>query len=76
MALIRKLRRVTNENPRVHPTKTDCECSSYEVDGKRYFQLTTFGSDTRESRGTTSQTMQFDEQSARALRDLLAESFR
>lgn len=74
MALVTKVVRVHKERPKVH-SRTECECSVFEVDGERYIQLDTFGSDARQDRGTISQTIQLDARSAEQLRALLNEAF-
>ena len=71
MALIRRVRRGSVPKPRIHGTETDCEVSTYDLDGTIYVQLTSRGSDTRQNRGAPSQTMQFDERTAKQLRELL-----
>ena len=74
MALVTKIVRVRKDRHRVH-SKTKCECSIFELDGARYLQLDTFGSDTRKDRGQISQSLQLDERGAAELFALLAEAF-
>lgn len=49
--------------------------SKYELNGKRYFHVDTYGSDTRKIEGKISQSIQLDEGSARALIKLLNDTF-
>jgi len=44
-------------------------------DGSKLFQLSTYGSDTRQSKKKVSQTIQMDETTARELMGLLASEF-
>lgn len=75
MARVRSLEKGAG-NARMHPTEVDCH---YQVldgsDGRRYVQLTTFGSDQRKSGPKSSQTFQFDEAGAEALIGILETAF-
>jgi hypothetical protein len=46
-----------------------------ENSGKKVLQLNTYGSDEREIQGKLSQTLQFDENTARALHFILEQEF-
>ncbi|TFB89683.1 hypothetical protein E3O11_00535 [Cryobacterium levicorallinum] len=64
MARIRSIN-IGTQNVRIHPTEVDCLLQVVDSPvGTRFLQLSTFGSDFRESLPKTSQTLQFDEQSA------------
>jgi hypothetical protein len=67
MTRIVRLRR-GSRNVRVHPTTTEAQ---YQLvtgeDCRPYFQLSTFGSPDRKEVGTSSQTIQVDEEMAREL---------
>ena len=47
----------------------------FELEGKKYFQIDTYGKDGREIPGKVSQSIQFDEEFARELVRLLREEF-
>ena len=49
--------------------------TSFEQDGKKYFQLDTYGRADREMPEKISQSIQFDEESARLLINLLVKEF-
>lgn len=49
--------------------------TSFELDGKKYFQLDTYGRADREMPEKISQSIQFDEESARLLINLLIKEF-
>ena len=49
--------------------------STFESDGKKFVQIDTYGRAEREMPGKTSQTLQFDEKSARALFSILRDAF-
>jgi hypothetical protein len=55
---------------------TRCLVSDFvHSDGKRYLQLDTFGSEDRSFPGKVSQSIQFDEDGARALKGLIDKTF-
>lgn len=74
MALVTRLVRVKKERPKVHATTT-CEASVFEIDGRRYVQIDTFGSASRHDRGQVSQCVQLDARAAEQLRAILNEAF-
>ncbi|WP_424765710.1 hypothetical protein [Paenibacillus sp. sgz302251] len=45
--------------------------NTFTSQGKKYFQITTWGSKNREIKGAASQTLQLNEQSARELVELI-----
>ncbi|WP_199184003.1 hypothetical protein [Cryobacterium sp. Y57] len=56
---------IGTQNVKIHPTEVDCLLQIVEgPTGSKYLQLSTFGSDSRESKPKTSQTLQFDEEFA------------
>ncbi|MDQ0576685.1 hypothetical protein [Agromyces albus] len=65
MARIRSLSQTTGAS-KAHPTEVDAEWSVVELVPGRLLQISTYGSDERKESGV-SQTLQFDEQQARAL---------
>lgn len=75
MALIKKIERTPKDRPTVHNEASCCGSIFTDDGGRTYFQLDTFGSATRALPGKVSQSMQFDEKSARELKDLLEEAF-
>lgn len=75
MALVTSLMRLKQTTFRVHPTSVDCHFGVFDQGGRRYLQLNTYGSADRQDKGTVSQTLQFDESTARELRRVLADNF-
>lgn len=75
MAIVRKI----TEGPattRVHPTETDAVVQIVQpVEGAALLQISTFGSDDRQSDPKVSQTIQLDERAALALRALIDRTF-
>jgi hypothetical protein len=65
MARVRSFRRTTGTS-KVHPTEVDAEWSVVNDLSGRLVKISTYGSDTRKGSGV-SQTLQFDEEQARAL---------
>ena len=75
MARIRSLERGT-QSIRTHDTQVDCYYGVVNgSDGARLLHLSTFGSDHRQSKPKSSQSIQIDETIARHLVDLLVETF-
>lgn len=59
-----------------HPTTVECGYQPVLADdGRRLLQLSTYGSDQRQSHKKTSQTLQFDEDGARELVRIIGEVF-
>lgn len=59
---------------RVHE-EVACTFATFEVDGRRYLQLDTYGSISRAFPGKISQSVQFDREGARSLKRLLERTF-
>jgi hypothetical protein len=75
VALVRSITPCVKQRQRVHE-ETPCESSVVTDDhGKRYLQVDTYGSGTRKFKGKVSQSIQFDEAAAHALRQLIDETF-
>jgi len=67
MARLRSITTVAGTG-RIHPTEVDAEISvAIAVDGQRYVQISTFGSDNRATGPKVSQTIQINEQLAAQL---------
>jgi hypothetical protein len=75
MALIRNIGRITKSRQVVHkPTK--CLASEFIGRGdKKYLQLDTYGSEEREFPEKISQAIQFDQDGAQELLNLIRETF-
>lgn len=73
MARIRSLSKTTGAST-AHPTEVDAEWSVIDVVPGRLLQISTYGSDERKGSGV-SQTLQFDEQQARALARVVEQVF-
>lgn len=75
MARMRSLDR-GSQNVGVHPSEVD---GYYQLimtsGGERYLHLTTFGSDSRQSAPKSSQSIQFSQQMAQQLVDVLRAAF-
>jgi 5-methylcytosine-specific restriction protein B len=75
MARIRSLA-PSHGDSRVHPTEVDCGWQVLRTaDGTRLLQLSTYGSDDRQSQPKVSQTIQLDRDVARQLVQVLQETF-
>ncbi len=75
MALIKSVLKDEKRFRSVHPTEVDCRYVVGECDGRKVLQLNTYGSMKREMTDKLSQTMQFDEASARMLWTVLGREF-
>lgn len=71
---IKNIKRTEKERNNVHD-KVHGTYSVFEREGKKYFQLDTFGRSNRELPGKLSQTIQLDKEAAQFLVDLLRENF-
>jgi hypothetical protein len=70
MALVREIQKIEKKGQPHDPS----ECSYFVVeteDGNRLLTIETYGRDSRKMPGKVSQSIQFDEQGARRLRELL-----
>lgn len=75
MALVRELLKSDRAVRNVHEP-VDCEYTVYQdYTGRKIIQLNTSGSNHRKEKGKTSQTIQFEEKSARQLADLIRREF-
>ncbi len=74
MARIRSLRPVASTSS-IHPTEVDAEWALVRSVSGDYFQIATFGSDTRKSHKKVSQTLQVDHAVAQQLVDALITVF-
>lgn len=73
-AHIRGFERTTNTT-RPHPTPVDCGYQAVNGPDGTLLQLSTYGSDTRQSQPKVSQTIQVDRAAAVALLAILEETF-
>ncbi|UBU12692.1 hypothetical protein [Nonomuraea gerenzanensis] len=65
----------TQQNGRPHPTEVECGYQVIIGAGERYLQLSTYGSDGRQSEKKVSQTLQLDRERAATLLNIIKESF-
>lgn len=76
MALVVSLERDLGRDIRAaHPTRIPCKYIVTEFAGKRLLQLNTYGSSNREIPNKLSQTLQFDENAALQLYQMLKSEF-
>ena len=76
MAIIAHIEKSNRSNVKLHPTRVTCRYTVGDLSaGKKVLQLETGGSDHREHPGKISQTLQLDENAARALWVLLGKEF-
>jgi hypothetical protein len=75
MALVTRVSPDDREVRSLQPTQVECRYLVKEIDGRTLLQLNTYGSEQRQIEGKLSQTLQFDESSARQLWDVLRSSF-
>ena len=76
MAFISAFRRGNRDTVKLQPTEVECHYSVGRSGGKLLLQLDTFGSKDRDNPGKQSQTLQMDEERARALIMLLRSEFK
>ena len=74
MARIRSFEKTTG-NARSHPTEVDCGYERLTADDETLLQLTTFGSDHRQSAKKGSQSLQFDRAAAAELVAIIRQTF-
>jgi len=75
MALIKKFDDLGAGNRgRVHG-EVACTYATFEVEGRRYLQIDTYGSNERVIPGKVSQSIQLDKNGARLLKRLLEQTF-
>jgi hypothetical protein len=76
MAIIERFERLNQKTFRIQPTAVVCHYAVFEPDaGKRILQLDTHGSKSRDIPGKVSQTLQLDQNQARALWEILRTEF-
>lgn len=75
MAIVTRLERDTRSIRGAHPTKLTARYQVDEFDGKRLLQINTYGSDKRQIEDKQSQTLQFTEDSAKELFEILKSEF-
>lgn len=68
------IKRIEKERNTVH-TKVDTTYTCFEIEGKKYVQIDTYGRSGREIPGKISQSIQLDAESAAYLVKLLIEEF-
>ncbi len=75
MAIVISLEKDDRSFKSSHPTELSAKYMVAECDGKKVLQLNTYGSPHREYPGKLSQTLQFNENSARELLAVLQDEF-
>jgi hypothetical protein len=75
MAMVTSLERDDRDFKSAHPTKLVAKYLVAKKSGMRVLQINTYGSNDRDVPGKLSQTLQFNEQSARELFDVLQREF-
>lgn len=75
MARLTKPERMTFERRSLHDEVASCLYDVYDLDGKRYLQINTYGRAGRATPEKPSQVIQLDEKGARYLRELLEQAF-
>ncbi|MEU9831682.1 hypothetical protein AB0D67_09070 [Streptosporangium sp. NPDC048047] len=74
MARIREFFRITR-NTGAHPTEVECGYQVIFTKDGNLLQLSTYGSDSRQSEKKTSQTLQLDRERAKELLKIIKEAF-
>ena len=74
MARITRLIKEEKIRSRLHEI-VDCTYSVFQIDGKTYIQIDTYGTKEREFVGKASQNIQIDREAAIQLKRILLESF-
>ena len=74
MALIRAFEEKRRDRQSIHDA-IDATYAIFERDGRTFVQIDTYGRAEREMPGKISQSLQFDEKSARELFDILKDAF-
>jgi hypothetical protein len=75
MAFVEKVEPELKGMRSTHPTVVTAKYMVSERDGKKLFQLNTYGSRDREMPDKLSQTLQFSEKSARALWEVIGKTY-
>ena len=71
---IKTMHEISKERNTIHD-KVSATYTVFEQDGKKYFQIDTYGKDKREIKGKISQSIQLDKASAKYLIKLLVDEF-
>jgi hypothetical protein len=75
LVLSNKITRIEKDRNSVHK-EVECTYTSFtDTDGRIYVQLDTYGSSSRKIKDKTSQSIQFDKESAQFLIDILSNEF-
>jgi hypothetical protein len=75
MALLREIEKKEPQNPKIH-SEINGSYQTFEIPGDRkYIQIDTYGSKNRKFPGKISQSLQFDEKSAREFFEILRKEF-
>ena len=75
MTVVTELRREDSDFSGPHPTEVACWYAVGQYGGRTIVQLNTYGTAGRGNRNGPSQTIQFNEDSARELFNMLSEQF-
>jgi len=76
MALLQsKSFKYVNKERNIIHEPVDAEYTKFTKDGRKFFQIDTFGTSKRKMRGKTSQSLQLDEEAAKMLASKLNEVF-
>ncbi len=74
MALVRKIEKLEGERYQLH-SEVEAKYAVYELDGKSFVQLNTYGRPDREFPGKVSQSIQFDRNGAEQMVQVLRKAF-
>ena len=74
MALVNNIQLATKETQSVHGP-TECSYSIFSRQDQTYLQLDTYGSNARKFKDKISQSVQFNRQSAKQLKELIEKAF-
>lgn len=75
LALVTKFEQHDPRSQSLHPTHVTCRYVLRNIEGRKWIQLDTYGSSTREMPDKLSQTVQFTEVEARRLWTVLGDHF-
>lgn len=75
MARITEFIEATSASARVHPTTVECGWQTIYANGETLVQLSTYGSDDRQSEKKVSQTLQIDRGTAAELLVIIRRAF-
>ena len=75
MAFVKRIVADDREIRSLQPTQVECRYMVKEINGRMFLQLNSYGSDQRQIPDKLSQTLQFDEASARELWEVLGRNF-